>query len=164
MLWVCRSWECWGASGSWCHLHIRAILALPFDWVITISLVLISFQVVQERLQARVSQWTCFLLVNRSNSLGKKILWRKLCKWSSSKYFDTLIKKTTQLKPYCCYIYVSQIFYFEIIILSRYDSACLFAIWKLFLICNVVLLLEIYVDELNKIDIISSQFDMDTWT
>lgn len=89
----CRSWECWGAplstqaSESWCHLHIRAILALLFDCVITISLVLISFQIVQERLQAWVSQWSCFLLVNRSNSLEKKFLWRKLCKWSCSKYF-----------------------------------------------------------------------------
>lgn len=75
------------ASDSWCHLHIRAILTLPLDCVITFSLLLISFQIVQERLQAWVSQWTCFLLVNRSNSLEKKYLWRKLCKWSSSKYF-----------------------------------------------------------------------------
>lgn len=92
-VWLCRSWECWGAalptqaSDSWYHLHIRAILTLPFDCVITISLVLISFQVVQERLQAWVSQWTCFLLVDRINTLEKKYIWRKLCKWSSSKYF-----------------------------------------------------------------------------
>lgn len=134
MLWVCRSWECWGASGSWCHLHIRAILALPFDWVITISLVLISFQVVQERLQARVSQWTCFLLVNRSNSLGKKILWRKLCKWSSSKYFDTLIKKTTQLKPYCCYIYVT-----NILLWNNYTIK----IWQCLLVCYLKIIFNL---------------------
>lgn len=152
------------ASDSWCHLHIRAILTLPLDCVITFSLLLISFQIVQERLQAWVSQWTCFLLVNRSNSLEKKIFEENYANGALPSIFGTFIKKTTQLKPYCCSIYVSKIHYLEIIILSKHDSPCLFAIWKWFLICNVVLLLKIYVNEPNKIDIISSQFDMDPWT
>lgn len=53
---------------------------------------------------------------------------------------------------------MSQIFYLEIIILSRWEHACLlFVLFKWFVILNLIILLKIYMNELNKMDIINSQ-------
>lgn len=128
-------------------------------------LVLILFQAIQERLQAWVNQRSCFLLVNRSNSLEKRILGKKTMQMMLFQIFLilSLIKKTTQLKPYLL-LYRSVT---NLLTQNNYAfkmrTCLLVVILKWFLILTVVILLKIYVNELNKTDI-SSQFDTDTRT
>lgn len=82
--------------------NMRLILGLPCGYFITIFFLFWLFQAIQERLQAWVNQRSCFLLVNRSNSLEKRILGKKTMQMMLFQIFLilSLIKKTTQLKPY----------------------------------------------------------------
>lgn len=85
-------------SDSWYHLQTKGrFWACPLVILSQIFLVLILFQAIQEGLQAWVNQWSCSLLVNRYNSLEKRILGKKTMQMMFFQIFLilSLIKETT---------------------------------------------------------------------